>query len=103
MPTVVKKGLSPQERRVQRERARQYGDHVHGHANLGLLWTALLQNHYGIQLSHPVPASLAELMMAANKLNRAATPTPGHPDDYRDAAIYVRLSEDAKRQERRKR
>ena len=84
------------EAKIREEKAKQYGPATFGHANLGLLWTALLQNHYQIKLDHPIPADLAMLMLAANKLNRGATPTPGHQDDYDDARVYVQLAREAR-------
>jgi hypothetical protein len=79
---------------VRRERGRLYGDHVRGHGNLGLMWTGLLQNHYGIVLPHPIPAHLAEAMMVCNKLNRIAV-SPQHEDNYTDAVAYVQMAEEA--------
>ena len=80
---------------VQRKRSKQYGDATAGHRNLGLEWTGILQNHYGITLDHPIPSHVVLLMMAASKINRAATPTPGQPDDYVDARIYLNLAREA--------
>ncbi len=99
-PQFYIKGLSPApkedldqaEGRVILSRSSAYGDGVEGHANLGLMWTGLLQNHYGIRLDHPIPSHLVLLMMAQNKANRAALPTPERIDDYVDNRNYVRIA-----------
>lgn len=98
MPRDLK--VLDEDKKIYVERKKRYGDHLHGHKNLGLLWTGLLQNHYGIRLAHPIPASLAELMMAANKLNRAAV-NPKWKDNYHDGRIYLTLAEDAASKEKR--
>lgn len=77
---------------TQEDREDRYGDGVFGHANLGLVWTSLLQNHYDIEFDHPVPGHLVCLMMAGNKLNRAALPTEPHVDDYVDASGYLDIA-----------
>jgi len=61
---------------VAADRLAQYPDATKGHTNLGLAWTGLLQNHYGIKLDHPIPAHVVLLMLGANKHNRAVLPTP---------------------------
>ena len=83
------------EDRTMQERTAQYGPATFGHANLGLYWTGILQNHFGIELDHPIPAHVVLLMMAASKINRAATPTPGQEDDYIDGKNYLQLAEEA--------
>ena len=84
---------------VRAGRTAQYGDATVGHRNLGLLWTGLLQNHFQIRLPHAIPPDVVLPMMAASKANRAATPTPGQPDDYEDGAIYFELAGEAKGKE----
>ena len=88
------------EARVVAERNALYGDATKGHANLGLCWSGILQNHYGIRLSHPIPASVVLLMLSANKINRAVLPTSGKLDDFVDMRNYARLSEEALKKER---
>lgn len=80
------------------DRERRYGNHVLGHQNLGLIWTALIQHHYGIKLPYNLPAHLVELMMMGNKINRIAVNPAGH-DHYDDAQIYLAMAEDAAERE----
>jgi len=80
---------------VRADRERQYGDATTGHTNLGLAWTGLLQNHYGIVLDHPLPAHLVLLMMSASKANRAARGLMHIEDNYVDGAIYFNLAGEA--------
>lgn len=87
------------EKQIRRNRSRQYGDSTAGHRNLGLAWTGLLQNYYGIELPRPIPARIVLLMMAASKANRAAVPRAGQEDDYQDGRIYLELAEEAQRKE----
>lgn len=81
-------------KKIKAEREKRYGSHLKGHKNLGLIWTGLLQNHYEIELPHPLPGFLVEAMMAANKLNRIATDS-SHKDSYDDAKIYISLAQDS--------
>jgi len=80
---------------IREVRSLRYGpDHKAGHGNLGLMWTGLLQNHYGIQLAHPIPAHLVEIMMALNKANRVAVDPQGL-DHYVDGRAYFAMAEEA--------
>lgn len=90
--------LKGKQAKIFKDRGKRYGHHVEGHRNLGLLWTALLQNHYGAIFSHPIPAHLVETMMVANKLNRIAV-NPQGEDHYEDAAIYTAMARDAAERE----
>lgn len=74
------------------ERGKVYGDPLTGHANIGLSWTAMLQQHYGLTLDHPLPAALVAQMMVCFKMQRAARVF--HKDNYDDAHAYVRFSEE---------
>ena len=77
------------------ERGKVYGDPKESHANIGLSWTALLQQHFGIQLDHPIPASLVAQMMVVFKMQRSARVF--HEDNYVDAHAYVRFAEEMQR------
>ena len=68
-----------------------YGDTVFNHTQIGLLWTALLQEHYKLELDHPIPADMACLMMAGMKLIRACWATYIF-DTYLDAAVYAQFA-----------
>jgi hypothetical protein len=73
------------------ERSKVYGDSRLSHENIGLSWTALIQQHYGMTLTHPLPDWLVELMMVAFKLNRSARTF--HADNYLDAKAYLHFAE----------
>jgi len=73
------------------ERSKVYGDSRLSHENIGLSWTALIQQHYGMTLTHPLPEWLVELMMVAFKLNRSARTF--HADNYLDAKAYLHFAE----------
>jgi Domain of unknown function (DUF6378) len=74
------------------ERGKVYGDPYQSHQNIGLAWTALIQQHYGITLEHPIPAYLIAQMMAGFKLQRAAR--VHKKDNYTDAQAYLGFSDD---------
>lgn len=69
------------------------------HARLGRLWTALLENHFQIELPEPIPAHVVLLMFAAHKIHRACLPWRREPDDYMDAVNYLRLADEAQEPE----
>jgi len=73
------------------ERSKVYGDSRLSHENIGLSWTALIQQHYGMTLPHPLPDWLVELMMVGLKLNRSARVY--HADNYLDANAYLQFAE----------
>lgn len=78
------------------ERGKVYGDPRLSHENIGLSWTALIQQHYGMTLSHPLPDWLVELMMVGFKLNRSARVF--HADNYLDARAYLQFAETDQKQ-----
>lgn len=73
------------------ERGKVYGDPSLSHENVGLSWTGIIQQHYGIRLAHPMPDYLVELLMVAFKTHRAARVY--HPDNYVDLAAYAKFAE----------
>ena len=73
------------------ERGKIYGEPHHSHRNIGLAWTGLIQQHYGITLDHPMPDWLVELMLAAFKIHRAAR--VHHPDNFLDCRAYLGFAE----------
>lgn len=75
-----------------KERGKIYGDPALSHHNIGLSWTGLIQQHYGVRLDHPLPAWLVELMMVAFKVHRASRVF--HADNYVDAKAYLRFAEE---------
>ena len=73
------------------ERGKIYGDPRLSHENIGLSWTAAIQQHYGIKLAHPLPDWLVELMMVQFKVQRACRVF--HADNYIDARAYLQFAE----------
>ena len=73
------------------ERGKVYGDPTLSHENIGLAWTGMIQQHYGIRLAHPLPAHIVELMMVQFKAQRSARVY--HPDNYVDLRAYLRFAE----------
>jgi hypothetical protein len=73
------------------ERQKIYGESALSHENIGLAWQGLIQQHYGIRLSHCPPDWLVELMMAAFKIHRAARVY--HHDNYIDCKAYLQFAE----------
>jgi hypothetical protein len=74
-------------KRVFLERHPVYGDPLDSHTNIGLSWTALIQQHYGFTLDHPLPAELVALMMSAMKIQRSSRVF--HEDNYTDLSVYA--------------
>jgi len=83
--------MSKQVTDIIEERGKVYGNSRLCHENIGLSWTALIQQHYGMTLTHPLPDWLVELMMVAFKLNRSARTF--HADNYLDAKAYLHFAE----------
>lgn len=76
---------------VIEERGKVYGDPQASHANIGLAWTGLLQQHYGIQFDHALPAWLVAQMMVMLKVNRAARVFKD--DNFLDLKVYAGFAE----------
>ena len=77
---------------VVEERGKVYGDPYQSHKNIGLSWTAMIQQHYGIDLDHPIPPALVAQMMVVFKMQRSAVVFKA--DNYLDAAAYAGFAED---------
>ena len=72
---------------LEEERGKVYGQPLHSHVNIGLSWTGLIQQHYGITLPHVIPPSLVAQMMVGFKNQRS---TRVHKsDNYNDAHVYL--------------
>lgn len=84
-------------KKVIAERAKVYGDASLSHENIGLAWTALIQQHYQIKLDHPLPCWMVELMMTAFKIQRSALVY--HADNFIDARAYLNFAEKDQRQQ----
>jgi hypothetical protein len=78
---------------LREERGRIYGEPQLSHENIGLSWTGLIQQHYGLRLDHPLPSSLVAQMMVAFKMQRASRVY--HRDNYDDARNYLAFAEEA--------
>lgn len=74
------------------ERGKVYGDPQESHGNIGLTWTAIIQQHYGIKLEHPIPDFVVALMMTAFKVQRSARVYKD--DNYVDMHAYARFAEE---------
>ena len=89
--------LSKKEKEVFERRQKRYGDFINAHENLGLIWTALIQNHFRIILPRPIPSHLVLLMMAGSKLNRAVAEEDLLDfDNYDDNKIYIEMAKKAR-------
>lgn len=83
------------------ERGKIYGDPYLSHVNIGLAWTGLIQQHYGMTLAHPLPASLVAAMLVDFKMSRAARcEAPHHADNFLDAHAYVGFGEEFQKKEK---
>ncbi len=76
---------------LEAERGRVYGDPQTSHSNIGLEWTGLIQQHYGITLAHPIPDYLVAQMMVVFKMSRSVRVF--HKDNYDDAHVYANFAE----------
>lgn len=74
------------------ERGKVYGAPLPSHRNIGLSWTGLLQQHYGIEFDHPIPPELVAQMMVVFKMQRAARVF--HADNYVDGMAYMGFAEE---------
>jgi hypothetical protein len=72
---------------LEEERGKVYGSPRSSHANIGLSWSAILQQHYGITLDHPIPDFVVALMMTTFKCQRSARVFK--EDNYDDGAVYL--------------
>lgn len=78
-------------KRLEAERGKVYGDPKLSHTNIGLSWTALIQQHYGVTLDHPIPPELVALMMTTFKCQRSARVFK--QDNYDDVHVYASFAE----------
>ncbi|MFA7257614.1 MAG: DUF6378 domain-containing protein [Kiritimatiellales bacterium] len=74
---------------IRSERAVKYKDPEDGHARLGKIWGALLEDHFDISLP-PLPAELVMKMFAAQKLHRSCMDK--QVDHLSDAMVYSQLA-----------
>ena len=77
------------------ERGKTYGEPQESMRNIGVAWTAILQQHYGIKLEHEIPAWVAANMLVAFKLQR--TLKGWHEDNYIDAEAYLRFAKEGQK------
>jgi hypothetical protein len=77
------------------QRGSVYGEPHLSHENIGLCWTAAIQQHYGIRLPHTLPSHVVELMMCQFKLQRSMRVF--HEDNYVDLRAYAGFAEHAQR------
>ena len=74
------------------ERGKVYGDPETGFTNIGLHFTAMVQQHFGITLDHAIPNWLVAEMMVVFKMHRAARGY--HEDSILDGKAYLKFAED---------
>ena len=79
--------MTPELKALEEERGRVYGDPLTSHKNIGLSWTGLIQQHFGITLDHPIPPELVALMMTTFKAQRACRVYK--QDNYDDLKVYA--------------
>lgn len=82
---------------ILEERGRVYGDPQLSHKSIGLAWTASIQNHYGLELQHPIPCWLVAQMMESLKIVRSARVYK--QDNYDDRKNYTGFAEQWQREE----
>lgn len=76
---------------IEEERGKVYGPTRFSHENIGLSWTGLIQQHYGIKLDHPIPDFLVAMMMSHFKGQRSVRVF--HQDNYDDKHNYTGFAE----------
>lgn len=80
--------MDPEElKALESERGKVYGPPLLSFNNIGLSWTALIQQHYGISLPAPLPPALVAQMMVAFKNQRSARVHKS--DNYADLHVYA--------------
>lgn len=87
--TTYIKQLSEEDRlkALEEERGKVYGKPRASHRNIGLSWTAIIQQYYGIELPHPIPDHVTAKMMVAFKNQRGLR--VWHPDSGDDLRVYA--------------
>ena len=72
------------------ERSKRYGPPKESFERLAMIWTGLIEAHYGIKLPHPLESRLVCGMTAAWKILRMAT---NYSDDSAlDAAAFIEFA-----------
>lgn len=79
---------------IRHKRERIYGDAYQNHKTLSKMVTALLEQHYQIDLPHDLPGHMMALIMTLVKANRSATPLAFNPDNYVDGMAYFQIAEE---------
>ena len=82
---------------VVAERGKVYGDPFKSHRHIGMSWTALIQQHFDIELPHAIPASLVAQMMVAFKNQRSCR--KHHADNLIDGRAYQGFADDFQQRE----
>lgn len=83
-----------QRTKVMNDRTKVYGPSGPLHRAVGLMWTGILEAHYGIKLPHAVPAHVVALCNASVKLCRASHDASFHEDNYVDGHNYLDIAYD---------
>ena len=77
------------------ERGKIYGEPQESMTNIGVAWTAILQQHFGITLPNAIPPWVVANMLVAFKLQR--TLKGWHEDNYIDAEAYLRFAKEGQK------
>lgn len=77
---------------IKAERASTYGPYKRNMATAGKQVTALLEQHYQMELPHPIPGYVMAHIMVAIKINRAVVPLKESKDNYDDAHNYLDIA-----------
>lgn len=87
MSVETKTGLTEELKAIEIERGKVYGDPETSHRNIGMAWTGILQQHFGITFDHPIPPYVVALMMVMFKAQRSSRVFK--KDNYDDMAVYA--------------
>lgn len=87
---------------ILNKREQYYGNAKRNHDTIGLMFTGLLENHYGFKLPHPVPGHIVALFLVCVKANRAAAPLKFNPDNYEDGMAYFEIAGDVDNRNQKK-
>lgn len=80
--------------KIREERDATYGGIKLVNDNLGKIWTAIIQQHYKIELPNEIPGYVVSMMMASMKILRASMPNAVILDCFDDAQNYLEIAQE---------
>jgi len=84
------------DQKIRQSRSKVYGDNVHrNHRLVGEAWHAVLCRAFDRDIP-PIPPHVVCLMLAINKVMRAAKPGTFQRDDFIDGRVYIDFAEETK-------